>query len=167
MIDAVIFDLDGVITNTDMLHYRAWRKLADRLGIPFDEKANENLKGIGRMESLKIILGSRIADYRIDELEVMASEKNLYYTSLIEKISPSWILPGIVQFIEKIRDENIRTAVFSSSRNASRIIELLGMGNLFDIIETGNEIQYSKPDCQGYLRLCYLLRIPQIGRAHV
>lgn len=160
MIKAVIFDLDGVITNTDKLHYKAWKKLADRLEIPFDEKANESLKGISRMESLLLILGNRASDYTKDELEALASDKNAIYNSLIEAITPSWVLPGIIRFLEQLCNHHIKTAVFSSSRNASHIIELLGIRDLFDLVETGNEIEYSKPDCQGYLRICFLLRIP-------
>jgi beta-phosphoglucomutase len=50
-IKACLFDLDGVILNTDKFHYLAWKRLADYLGISFSEKDNERLKGIGRMES--------------------------------------------------------------------------------------------------------------------
>lgn len=52
----VIFDLDGVICFTDKFHYQAWKKLADRLGIEFDEKINDRLRGVSRMASLEIIL---------------------------------------------------------------------------------------------------------------
>ena len=52
MIEAVIFDLDGVICSTDHYHYKAWKALADELNIPFDEKDNEKLRGVSRMESL-------------------------------------------------------------------------------------------------------------------
>ena len=53
---AIIFDLDGVICSTDHYHYLAWKSLADDLNIPFDEKDNERLRGVSRMESLDIIL---------------------------------------------------------------------------------------------------------------
>ena len=53
---AVIFDLDGVIVFTDKFHYQAWKKMADEIGVYFDEKINNRLRGVGRMESLDIIL---------------------------------------------------------------------------------------------------------------
>ena len=53
---AIIFDLDGVICSTDHYHYLAWKSLTDDLNIPFDEKDNERLRGVSRMESLDIIL---------------------------------------------------------------------------------------------------------------
>ena len=52
----IIFDLDGVLCSTDEYHYRAWKALADRLGIPFDRERNGLLRGVSRMDSLNIIL---------------------------------------------------------------------------------------------------------------
>ena len=69
---AVIFDLDGVITDTATYHYRAWKQLADELGIYFDEKINERLKGIDRMTSLEIILERSPVQYTQEEKEVLA-----------------------------------------------------------------------------------------------
>jgi beta-phosphoglucomutase len=57
MIRGVAFDLDGVLTDTAAAHYRAWKRLAETLDIPFDEDANEALKGVDRMGSLALILG--------------------------------------------------------------------------------------------------------------
>lgn len=53
---AIIFDLDGVLVHTDQYHYQAWKSLADELNLPFDEKKNDRLRGISRMESLEIVL---------------------------------------------------------------------------------------------------------------
>ena len=52
----IIFDLDGVICHTDKYHYQAWKKLADKLGIYFDQEINNRLRGVSRMESFDIIL---------------------------------------------------------------------------------------------------------------
>lgn len=53
---AVVFDLDGVITDTAHLHFLAWRSVAQEIGITIDEVFNEQLKGISRMDSLQRIL---------------------------------------------------------------------------------------------------------------
>jgi len=60
----VIFDLDGVICSTDRYHYQAWKALADKIGVPFDEEVNHRLKGVSRMDSLEIILenGNRVRE---------------------------------------------------------------------------------------------------------
>ena len=58
IVKAFIFDLDGVIVFTDKFHYQAWKKMADAMGIYFDEVINNRLRGVSRAESLEIILQS-------------------------------------------------------------------------------------------------------------
>ena len=79
MIEAIIFDLDGVICSTDQYHYKAWKELADELDIPFDEKDNEKLRGVSRMESLDIILEKSSKKYLNDEKQAFAEKKNIIY----------------------------------------------------------------------------------------
>ena len=55
MIEAVLFDLDGVIVSTDEYHYRAWKAMADDQGIYFDRTINNRLRGVSRRASLEII----------------------------------------------------------------------------------------------------------------
>jgi beta-phosphoglucomutase len=56
-IKACIFDLDGVIVDTAVYHYKAWKRLANSLGFDFTEHQNEQLKGVSRVRSLQLILG--------------------------------------------------------------------------------------------------------------
>ena len=72
----IIFDLDGVICSTDEYHYRAWKQLADRIGVPFDRTVNNRLRGVSRMESLEIILEKSPVAYSEAEKQAMADEKN-------------------------------------------------------------------------------------------
>ena len=96
---AVIFDLDGVITDSAKYHYLAWKELADELGIPFDEEYNEKLKGVSRMESLELILANGHGRVWSEEEKVrMAEKKNDNYKELIKQITPADLLPGIEEF---------------------------------------------------------------------
>jgi len=98
--EAVIFDLDGVITDTAEYHYLAWKQLGEELGIPFDREFNETLKGVSRMDSLARILelGNRQNDFTQQEKEELATKKNAHYVELIKNITPEDLLPGIVHF---------------------------------------------------------------------
>ena len=86
---AVIFDLDGVICFTDKYHYIAWKKLADKEGIYFDEEINNRLRGVSRMDSLEIILERADKQYTDIEKEAMAAEKNATYVELLKEMSPA------------------------------------------------------------------------------
>ena len=146
-LEAVIFDLDGVITDSAEFHYRAWKNLADRLGIYFDREINERLKGVPRMDSLEIILErDSIPDrYSIEEKEALAKEKNDEYVLLINTITPDDILPGISALLSELKDRRIKTAIASASKNAPIIIERLEAGHLFNYIADAGAIANQKP----------------------
>lgn len=145
MIQAVIFDLDGVIVSTDDCHYRAWQALADREGIPFTRRDNERLRGVSRMESLEIVLEKAGRAYTDDEKRALAAYKNDLYVGLIERLSADDLLPGARETVAALRKMGIKTAIGSSSKNAPRILERLGITGLFDAVADGNGIKRSKP----------------------
>ena len=146
-LEAVIFDLDGVITDSAEFHYRAWKGLADRLGIYFDRQINERLKGVPRMNSLEIILEKdSIPDrYSTLEKEALAKEKNDEYVKLIKTITPDDMLPGILELLNDLKNRGIKTAIASASKNAPMIVERLEAGYLFDFIADAGAIENQKP----------------------
>ncbi len=150
-IKAVIFDLDGVIISTDEYHYQGWKKLADQEGIYFDHNINHRLRGVSRMESLAILLEKAAKDYTDEEKDEMANRKNNYYRQLLDNISPSDILPGVMTHLENLKNRGIKIAIGSSSRNAPLILDHIGLNNYFDAVADGNDIKQSKPDPEVFL----------------
>lgn len=146
-LQAVVFDLDGVLTDSAKYHYQAWKMLADKLGIPFDEEYNEKLKGVSRMESLELILqnGNACDKYTQAEKEAMATEKNEFYKELIHQITANDVLPGIHDFLEQLKAEGIKTAVASVSRNAAFILERLELDQYFDYVCDAAQVPRAKP----------------------
>ena len=156
----VIFDLDGVITDTARYHYLAWKKLADELGIYFDEVINERLKGVSRLESLEIILEKSDKKYSQEEKEYYANKKNEYYKEMIKRITPQDLLPGVERFIEELKKRGIKTAIASVSKNAFTVVENLKIKDKFDYIVDANEIKHGKPDPEIFLNAAKHLGIP-------
>ena len=113
---AVIFDLDGVIVSTDEYHYQAWKRMADEEGIYFDRNINEDLRGVSRMESLRIVLKQARKDYSDEEKMIMADRKNRYYVQLLENLTPKDILPGVMNVLNELKARKIKTAIASSSK---------------------------------------------------
>ncbi|MDE7312421.1 MAG: beta-phosphoglucomutase [Eubacterium sp.] len=144
---AVIFDLDGVITDSAAYHYLAWKSLAEELGIPFDEQYNEKLKGISRMESLELILknSSQGASYSLQQKEALAEKKNDLYKELIRQISPADLLPGIAGFLKELKENQVKIALASVSRNAPFILRQLGLDAMFDYVADAAAVPNAKP----------------------
>lgn len=143
---AVLFDLDGVIVDTAKYHYIAWKRLADRLGIFFDEAINERLKGVSRMASLDIILERSEKDYSDEEKVAFATEKNDHYLVMVQKITPAEILPGVVEFLQELQGTGIKSSICSASKSAGLIIDLLDLSVYFDEVLGGADITRPKPD---------------------
>lgn len=150
-IKAVIFDLDGVITDTAEYHFLAWKKLADDLDVPFEREFNEKLKGIGRMESLELILEKSGKTFSVEEKERLASRKNEHYRTLIQRITPDDLLPGIRGFIKEIKKEGIVTGLASASKNAPFVIKRLKIEDLLDTVVDATKVEKGKPDPEIFL----------------
>jgi len=149
---AAIFDLDGVIVDTAKYHYLAWKRLARELGFNFAETDNERLKGVSRMRSLEILL--EVGGVPMDEAarQESASRKDGWYVEYVEKMDPSELLPGAVEYVRHIRSRGVRTAIASASRNAPLIIKRVQIGSLFDAVVDGTKVFRAKPEPDAFLR---------------
>jgi beta-phosphoglucomutase len=144
-IQGVIFDLDGVITDTAEYHYRGWQQLADDEGIPFDRAANEAMRGLARRDSLIALLGDRAPTYTEAQLQEMMERKNRYYREFIKDLSPADLLPGVLNLLDELKVAGIKVAIGSASKNARDAIERLGIGDRIEAISDGYSVTRSKP----------------------
>jgi beta-phosphoglucomutase len=140
----VAFDLDGVLTDTARAHYRAWKKLADTLGIAFDEHANEALKGVDRMGSLALILGDRRGFGEAERIR-LATQKNAWYLEEIAHFGPGDLFPGAREALGQCRAAGLRLALASASRNAPLLIGRMQVAELFDTIIDPASLAAGKP----------------------
>ena len=157
---AVIFDLDGVITDTARYHYLAWKRLADSQGVRFDEEANEHLKGIDRMGSLDLILAGAARQYTPEEKLVLAHDKNEHYKELISSMSPADLLPGAVQALDACRAAGLKIGLASVSKNAFSVLDSLGIRDKFDYVVDAATIARGKPDPEIFLKAARELGVP-------
>ena len=150
---AVIFDLDGVITDTAEFHYLAWKQLGKALGISFNREFNEQLKGVGRMDSLESILAldNRQNDFTLEEKQVLATRKNNYYVELIKKISPNDLLPGIEELLKQLKTAEFKIGMASASKNAFAVTNSLKIRDYDHIVDVAT-VANSKPHPEVFLK---------------
>ena len=151
-VTACIFDLDGVIVETSHYHFLAWQRLAHEIGIDFSEKENEQLKGVSRKRSLERILA--IGNKSLDDqtFHELMEKKNGWYLEYLEDLKPGDALPMVVPFLDSLREDGIKCALASSSKNAPAIIAKLGLNDYFDTLKDGNSVKIAKPNPDIFLQ---------------
>lgn len=155
---AIIFDLDGVLVSTDELHYQAWKKLADRIGVYFDREINHRLRGVGRMDCLEIILERYEGKtFTIEEKLALAEEKNNTYRELLKTMSPADVAEEVRETLRELRRRGYKLGLGSASKNAGFILEQTGLKEYLDKISDGNNITKSKPDPEVFLKAAEFL----------
>lgn len=156
---AALFDLDGVIVDTAKYHYRAWKKLANSLGIEFTESDNEKLKGVNRVQSMDLILKMGNKELSDDVKNELMDKKNSWYVDYISKMTSDEILPGAVEYIKELKKRSVKIGLGSASKNAQSILKSLSIIDLFDVIIDGTKVEKSKPDPEVFISGCNQLNV--------
>jgi len=156
---AILFDLDGVLTDTSEYHYQAWKHLADDEGIPFTREENdEHLRGVSRRDSLMYIIRGR--QYSEDQIQEMMERKNNYYHDLIKNMSPRDLVEGGRELLPEIRNAGIKVAIASGSKNSLTVLELLQIMDLLDAVADGNCISNGKPAPDLFVYAAGMVKVP-------
>jgi len=152
--DAALFDLDGVITRTAKVHSAAWKELFDDFlekkawhedseRTPFDpvHDYQEYVDGKPRYEGVRSFLKSRKMELPLgdpsdppgyDTVCALGNMKNTFFQKNLKKLGVE-IFEDAVFYIKRIRSEGFKTAVVSSSKNCSAVLESAGLSFLFDV----------------------------------
>lgn len=157
-LDSVIFDLDGVLVFSDKYHYLAWKRMADDMGIYFDEEINNRLRGVSRMASLDIILERYEGEPLSEETKFeLAERKNRYYRDLLGNMTPLDVSDNVRYTLKQLRKDGYKVAIGSSSKNTKYILDRVDLKDAFDAISDGTNITNSKPDPEVFLKAAQFL----------
>ena len=148
---ACIFDLDGVLVDTAQYHFLAWQRLAEELGFEFTITDNEALKGVSRMASLDILLNKGSMTVNEEQKVLLAERKNDWYVEYIKSMNEAHILPGVLDFLSKCRNQNLKLSLGSASKNARTILNLTQLTSKLDVIVDGTCISAAKPNPEVFL----------------
>jgi len=159
---AIIFDLDGVLTDTSEYHYKAWKRLADEEGIHFTHQENdEHLRGVSRRESLMYIIRGR--NYSEAQIQEMMDRKNRYYNEMITSMSPQDLVTGGRDLLSEIRNAGIKVAIASGSKNCRLVLEHLDIMSYLDGIADGYSVVNSKPAPDLFVYAAGLVQVPTLA----
>ncbi|MFW6270089.1 MAG: beta-phosphoglucomutase [Bacillota bacterium] len=159
-IKGVIFDLDGVITDTADYHFKSWKRLAEEENISFNKKDNEKLRGLTREKSLETILKEK--DISPSQKKDFLKRKNDYFHEYISDMDESDLLPGVKKLLNRLKQKKIKMGVASSSKNARIIINRLGFEDFFMVIGDGNSVNKNKPAPDIFLYAADKMNIPPV-----
>lgn len=142
-IRAFIFDLDGVITDTEEYHYQSWKRVADEEGLPFNRKDNEALRGVSRRESLnRLLKGKPVTEVQAQDY---MKRKNDYFMTYLNSFSSDNRAPGLTEFLDSAYDLRLRLGVASASRNVRIVLERLQLTSYFPVVADALTIANGKP----------------------
>lgn len=148
MFKGVLFDLDGVLTDTAEYHYQAWQRLGKEIGISIDRTFNEELKGVSREDSLELLLahGGRAQDFTAEQFAELAQRKNEYYVEMIQEVSEADVYPGILTLLQQLKEQQIKISLASASKNGPFLLEKMELMDYFDGIADPAKVAKGKPD---------------------
>ena len=182
--EAVIFDLDGVVTDTAALHAAAWKRLFDQVLAdhrvpgagshpPFDVVADYRryVDGRAREDGVRTFLAARGIEIPPGSpadpagswtVHGLAGRKNAIYLDLLASAGVK-VYPGTVQLLGRLRAGGVRLALVTASRNAAAIVTAAGLDGMFDVVVDGGRAADlglpGKPDPAMFLQAAHELRV--------
>lgn len=160
-IEAVIFDFDGVIVDTEPLHYAAFQKTLEPLGLHFTwQEYVETYIGFDDRDAFKHAFAAQGAVLELDRLQLLIGQKAAYFEEVIKSGVSAY--PGVLDLIFHLKAGNIPLAICSGALKSDidPILAMLGIANCFDIIVTADDVTASKPDPE-----CYALAFLKLSAA--
>lgn len=151
-IKAVIFDMDGVISNTVSLHYETNLRLANQLEVDFSHEWNQALQGLSRRKTVDALIEHSAYTFSEEEIHEICNKKNKHYQELIAKLTAEDAQPGIRRFIEELADRDIPMIVASASQNASLVLTKLELIDYFQGVVDVTRLKRGKPDPEIFLK---------------
>ncbi|MGY2876402.1 beta-phosphoglucomutase [Marmoricola sp. URHA0025 HA25] len=155
-----LLDLDGVLVDTARLHFEGWQQVAAKLGFTLDTATGDLLKGVSRDEALQIVVRTGGMELATDQRMEMSDWKNAWYQEQVDLLDATALLAGAADMLKWLRAKGIPLALASSSRNAARILQSVGIAGYFDAIVDAAALRHTKPDPEIFLRAAQAIGVP-------
>jgi len=157
---AAIFDMDGVIVDNDIYHFRAWGELCDSYGLTVDQKDIKSWFGNTNPMILKKLFGDTLSQKRIEEIGT--EKERLYREIYLPEIK---LTPGLLPFLKNLKDSGFRIAIATSAprENVDFILDKTGIRGYFHEIIDSSMIKEGKPSPEIYLKAAEVLKMSPLN----
>lgn len=152
MLQAVIFDFDGVIADSEGLHYQALNTVFKRYGVDVPKSVHWD-KYLGYTDQENIEAVNRDYQMGLDDAKVqkLIEEKKVIFDELAA--AGSIIIDGVTEFVQQLMEAGVRRAICSGALRSDIELMLAGTSiqDAFEVVVTADDIKHGKPDPEGYL----------------
>jgi len=154
---ALIFDMDGVLIDSNPVHRLAWEEYDRRHGIETTEAMLQSMYGRRNDEIVRCFLGDHLTD---SEVCAHGAAKEALYREMMRPLIPRALVPGVIDFVSRHRDLALAVATNAEPANLNLVLDEAGLRPFFRLVVTGHEVTHPKPHPEIYLHTAGLLDVP-------
>lgn len=155
---AILFDFDGVLVDSEPIHYQCWKELLSPYGIELDwESYVATCVGVAERAMLERLVAFTNTPVAVDELFGLYPAKKKRFLDLMQAALP--FAPGIGEFLKQLQEYQLAVVSSSARSEVEPFLELAGIRHYFGAIVCGSEAGPLKPSPEPYLRAARLLSI--------
>jgi beta-phosphoglucomutase len=154
---ALIFDMDGVIIDSNPVHRIAWAEYLRRYGVEMTEAMQQRMYGKRNDEIIRDFLGAHLT---AGEVFAHGAAKEALYREMMKPRAAESLVPGIRGFLERHRNLKSGLATNAEPPNVDFVLDTTGLRSLFPVVVNGHQVTHPKPHPEIYLRVAELLRVP-------
>lgn len=149
-IRTLIFDMDGVIIDSNPLHRVAWAEYTRRHGVEMTEAMMQWMYGKRNDEIVRDFLGTHLSNA---DVFAHGAAKEALYRELMKPRAAESLVPGIREFLTRHKDSDLAVASNAEAANVDFVLEAAGLRSFFRIVMNGAQVTHPKPHPEIYLRI--------------
>jgi len=153
---ALVFDLDGVIVDSNPVHEVAWREYAGRFGVTLDGGLRERMYGKRNDEIVRDFFGD---DLSAEEVAARGRAKEALYREMIGERLEEMLVPGVRAFLDRHQGAPIALASNAEPENVNFLLDRAGLRRYFHAVVDGHQVSRPKPDPGVYIRAAGILGV--------
>ena len=151
---ALIFDMDGVIIDSNPLHRQAWAAFNRRYGLETTEAMQRRMYGKRNDQIVRDYFGDGISP---EEVDARGRAKERLYREMLTGRTEEMLVPGLRAFLERYRDLPMGVGSNAEPENVALVLDETGLRRYFRAVVDGHQVLHPKPHPDVYLRVAELL----------